>query len=594
MLTETASGRSGLAYISLAAIGLMWTLPFLYYQHGLPITTFYQEWGAAMLGLCGMLLLLTRRYWLQPEIPRIVLLPIILMLLVLLQALLGRMAYFSHALLTSLYLLWAGLLMMLGQRLRREFDLPTLVVALAAILLAGAELGTLAGILQHYRWPTLLNQVVAGKAGTTVVGNMGQPNHFANYTTLGLISLGLLHVRGKLGAWLVAILAAPMLFVLVLSGSRSVWVYLAALCGLAYLWQRGNKPMRRLLVYCVLLLVGFGLMHLLAQVSWMAGVNGNQTTLDRFASQVGSSSIRLHIWYEAWLIFKQFPLLGAGFGQFAYQHFLLGPQLHATYIYGLYNNAHNLVMQTAAEMGLAGLLAWLGTLALWIRQAARAPRTVDHWWGYAILAVLGIHSLLEYPLWYAYFIGIAALLLGVFDNTTFRLELRNAGRLSVASILLLGALSLTQLWQSYRALEHLRALRPTSATDTVYTQRIREGLVAAHAQALLQPYAELVMSSLIEAGTEHLAEKRALNENAMRFVPIGSVVYRQALLLALAGDLPAAQLQIERAIWAFPTDFPLVREQLRTLAQKDPLHFSALLEFALRKNEEYQLAIRTR
>jgi O-antigen ligase len=594
LLIQPVPGRLRLHHFSLLAIGFMWVLPFLYYKHGLPITTFYQEWGAAMLGLFAMLLLLTKRYWQQPEIPRIVVLPIILMLLILLQALLGRMAYFSHALLTSLYLLWAALLMMMGHQLRKEFDLPTLVTVLAGVLVIGAELGALAGVLQHYRWPTFLNYVVAGKTGTAVVGNMGQPNHFADYTTLGLISLGLLYLRGKLRAGLVAVLAMPLLFVLVLSGSRSVWLYLLCLCALAFWWQRRDPAMRRLLHYCALLLAGFGLMHWLVQIPWLTGINGNHTTLDRLTSQVGGSSIRLHIWYESWLIFKQFPLLGAGFGQFAWQHFLLGPALQNTNIAGLYNNAHNLIMQTAAEMGLAGLATWLAALVLWVRQAINAPRTLDHWWGYAILSVLGIHSLLEYPLWYAYFIGIAALLLGMFDNTAFRLELRAVGRLSVASMLLLGGLSLTQLWHSYRALEHLRTLRPISATDTAYTQRIKEGLVAAQGQALLQPYAELVMSSLIDAGPDHLMEKRMLNEKAMRFVPIGSVVYRHALLLALANDLPAAQLQIERAIWSYPTDFPLVREQLRLLAQKDPSHFSALLEFALRKNEEYQLAIHTR
>ncbi len=167
----------------------------------------------------------------------------------------------------------------------------------------------------------------------------------------------------------------------------------------------------------------------------------------------------MHIWYEAWLIFTQFPILGAGFGQFGWQHFLLGPALHNTSILGLYNNAHNLVMQTAAEMGLAGLLILFGTLTLWIRQLRGAPRTIYHWWGCGLLTVLAIHSLLEYPLWYAYFLGVAALTLGILDSTTYRLELRNVGRLSVASILLLGMLSLTQVWLGYRNLEDLTSMR---------------------------------------------------------------------------------------------------------------------------------------
>ncbi len=146
----------------------MWVLPFLYYHHAYPITTFYQEWGAGFLGLCAMPLLLTARYWQAPEVPRIVMLPIGLMLLLMVQFLVGRIDHFDHLMLLSLYFLFAALLIMLGQRLRVDLGLPTLVAVLAMFLLVGAELNTLAGILQHYRWNTFLNPVITVK--TSICG----------------------------------------------------------------------------------------------------------------------------------------------------------------------------------------------------------------------------------------------------------------------------------------------------------------------------------------------------------------------------------------------------------------------------------------
>lgn len=74
--------------ISLTLVGIMWVLPFLYYHHAYPLTTFYQEWSAAMLGLCAMSLLMTKDSAALAAIPRIALLPVALILLVLLQALL--------------------------------------------------------------------------------------------------------------------------------------------------------------------------------------------------------------------------------------------------------------------------------------------------------------------------------------------------------------------------------------------------------------------------------------------------------------------------------------------------------------------------
>ena len=594
MLSKAAFGSIRYTHISLAFVGLMWALPFLYYRHVLPLTTFYQEWGAAMLGLCAMLLLLTKRYWQQPEIPRIVLLPIGLMLLIVVQFALGKVAYFSHTLLTSLYLMWAALLIMLGHRLREELGLPVLATVLAVFLLLGAELNALAGVLQNYRLHTVFDKVVAIKMPGGVYGNVAQPNHYANYIMLGLISLGLLRLRLRLHMWLVALLAAPLLFVMVLSGSRSSWLYLLFMAAMSFLWQRRDKSYLPLLRYSLLLILCFGLMHLVVMIPWLAGPPDTMSTVERLTAQVGGRSIRLHLWHEAWLIFTQHPWLGAGIGQFGWQHFMLGPSLRNTIIQGIYNNAHNTVMQIAAEMGMAGLLILFGTLALWMRQAWSAPHTIYHWWGYGLLAVLGIHSMLEYPLWYAYFIGVAALTLGMLDNTTYRLELRGVGRLSVAVMLLLGVLSLMQVWQGYRKLEGMRSMRPTSAVDENFFRAVNEGLVATHKQALLQPYSELVMSNMIDVNADHLEAKRELNGSVVRFLPAGPVAYREAFLMALSGEQAAAQLQIERSIWAFPAEFPTEREKLRALAQKDPVHFAALLEFALKKYEEYQLAVRTR
>jgi len=569
----------------------MWVLPFLYYHHAYPLTTFYQEWSAAVLGLCAMPLLLTKRYWLQPQLPLIVLLPIGLLLVGMMQFVLGKVSYFDQVFLLALYLLWAALLMMLGQRLREELGLPALATALASFLLVGAELNALAGILQHYRWHTFLDAVITVKISVAVYGNVAQPNHFANYITLGLISLGLLHVRSLLRVRYVALLAMPLLFVLVVSGSRSVWLYLLLMAGMAWLWQRSDKSCLLLLRYTLFLLLGFGLMHLVVQIPWLEGAAGSITTMRRLFGEGTGGSIRLYLWREGWQIFTQFPLLGAGFGQFAWQHFQLDPVLQNTDIVGLYNNAHSLVMQIAAEMGLIGLLILLGMLAMWLIQCGRSQRTVYHWWGYALLGVLAIHSLLEYPLWYAYFLGVAALTLGMLDTTIYRLELRFLGRLSLAAILLLGVLSLGQMLQNYRNLERLMGLRQAVSKDG-YSWR--ENLMAADAQVPLCPYFDLFMSGKIKVDADYLADKRILNERVMSFAPIGAVVYREALLLALSGEQAAAQLQMERAIWSYPDDFQATRKELSALAQKTPENFAALLEFALQKYEERQHAVHAR
>jgi O-antigen ligase len=592
LLKKQPSSSFSLAHISLAFVGLMWVLPFLYYLHAYPITTFYQEWGAGLLGLCALPLLLTARSWQTPEVPRIVLLPIGLMMVLMIQFFAGRITHFDYLMMTSLYFLFSALLMMLGQRLRVELGLPTLVTALAVFLLIGAELNTLAGVLQHYRWNTFLNQVITVKTSSAIYGNTAQPNHYANYITLGLISLGLLYARLSMRVWQAALLAAPMLFVMVLSGSRSSWLYLAFAFGLSWLWQRRDKAMLPLMQFSLSLLLGFGLMHFVVQIPWLEGSTGSVTTAERLFGDIGSGAIRMHLWRESLIIFSQFPLLGAGFGQFAFQHVLLAPEMHNPAVNGLYNNAHNLVMQIGVEAGIAGLIVLFGTLGIWFWQSVvqKAQFTLYHWWGYAVLGVLGIHSLLEYPLWYAYFIGIAALMLGIFDFTAYRLELRNVGRASVALMLVLGAISLFQVFQGYQRLENAMSLRARAATEHSLISRVQEELLAVRNTALLKSYAEMFIANTMEISADHLDLKLELNESTLHFIPIAPVAYHQVLLLALADKPADAKMMLERAIWAYPNDYPTARMEMEDQARKDPARFGPLLEFATQKYEEYRRA----
>ena len=590
-MKNTLQGVS-LTHISLTLVGLMWVFPFLIYHHAYPVTTFYQEWWSALLGVSALILLTDRDYWRQPDIPRIAQLPAALIGVVVLQWSLDKIAYFDQALLFVLYLLFAMLLILLGARLRDCFGITRLAQVLAIFLLVGAELSALVGVLQHFRWDTPLGAVVVMKISSSVYGNIAQPNHFANYIALGMISLGFLLHQQKLRVVHVAVLAMPLLLVMALSGSRSSWLYLLMMAGLAWWLARHDAKQSLLLRYTLWLLAGFGAMHLIVQLPFTTGAQNSVNTVQRlFSEDVSGGGVRLFLWREAMLMFMQSPWVGVGFGQFAWQHFQLLPELQPKGVHGLYNNAHSFVFQLAAETGIAGLLSLFLPLGVWFMGLRRSPLDAAHWWGYAVLGVLSIHSLLEYPLWYAYFMAIAAFLLGMLDETRYHLELRRVGRLSVVLILFLGLLSLMQLMTGYRELEQVQEIRSASKIGENTAELLHEKLVAVHTGSLLSPYAELFMANLIEVNDDHLKEKLAINSRVMHFVPISSVVYRQALLLAQADQLEQAKITVLQAIWSFPGQFDHMHKQLLLKAEKDPEHYAALLEFALQKNQEYRSGI---
>jgi len=107
---------------------------------------------------------------------------------------------------------------------------------------------------------------------------------------------------------------------------------------------------------------------------------------------------------------------------------------------------------------------------------------------------------------------------------------------------------------------------------------------------LLSPYAEIFIGGLADVNADHLEGKLALNDRIVRFVPTDSIVYRRAFFQAQNNQLAEAKQTLEQAIWSYP-GYASGHQQLVNLAEKDPVHFSALLEFALQKEKEHALAV---
>jgi len=539
------------ACISLFIIGLMLVVPFLYYYHALPIASFYQEGLTALIGLCAMPLLLTSRYWSNVEIPRIVLLPIGLMTLAIVQYCIGIIDHLDTLLIMSFYMVFAVLLMMIGHRLKVELGAHTVVVWLAVFLLIGAELNAAIGLIQHYLLNPFTLQFITSKSSIVVYGNVAQANHYAAYVSIGLVSLWLLSVQFSMRWWKVALLASPLLFVIILSGSRSGALYVALIACVAYFWRNHLHTWRKLALWG-------GLLAIISFVAYLSifGVG---------------DSIRLNLWKDALVMFSHNPLFGSGLGQFAYQHFNLSAELKDAFVVGLYNNAHNLPLQIMVEFGLIGLVVLIVPLILWICKAHKP--TVYHLWGYAILAILGIHSLLEYPLWYMYFVGIAALLLGMFDATIYKLNWGMVGRVALLCILTLYTLSMVLIYDGYKHLELSMALRKFAATDNRYFQPMQQELYLTYENVFMRSYAELYSATLVTPDENRTGEKIALSDRSMHFIPVPQVALNQVLMLSIQGRPEEAKELLERVKWSFPAEYKAMLPMLENLAQKYPDKF---------------------
>jgi len=575
------------ARASLYACGLLLSLPFLQPYHRFPLTTFYSEWLSFALGLLAALFLLRRQSGATAEYPAIALAPLAFIAVVALQAALGRVPYVEQVLITTLYLLWASLLIVLGARLVQELGMVPVAETLAWFVLAGGMLSALAGLIQHYDVATPIGFLVTRKTSAAVFGNLAQANHFAAHISMALGSAVFLYGRKRLGAPLAIGCVTLLLLMAALAGSRSPWLYFTAFTLLALLVRRLRRDdeTRRLVVLTLALLPGFlvaqGVAHLIAPVEGL-----QVTSMERLFASASGIAARVELWTVAWQMFLAAPILGSGWGQFPWHHFL-GLALNGPGIApGLCNHAHNLLLHLLAETGVVGFAIIFGAAIVWFFDLRRATLDSCWWWLLAMLLVIGIHSMLEFPLWYSTFLGPAALLLGLGAKRMLHVRFEGALRLVIAICMLIGALNLYGVLAPYRDFEQVLFSPDSQSRAAAGKEAFMSAISRVHREPVLTPYAELAVAYGVVPSLKNLPQKIDLVRRAMRFAPSEVLVYRLAALLALNGDSESALQQLHQAMTAYPAGLGAAIVQLEALARDHPAEITPLLELASAKRAQ--------
>lgn len=567
--------RGPLTYASLACVALLCVAPFLQPFHHFPLTAFYSECLAFALGLGVMAVLFDRRAWIVPEVPWVVLWPLVLATLLMGHGAFGWSPYFGQALIAALYLIWAAGLIVAARALTRACGFAALSTLIAASLAAGAVLSALVGIVQHFNVVTPINAWIARPVGAAIFGNLAQPNHFASHAVLGLFSIA--YLCSRRAAWAIAG-ALPLLFVLGVSGSRSAWLYLFAAFVLAA-WLRVAAPQdragQRLFMACGGFIIVYYAMQALVDAGWFRPPDREVVTaVERLFSGADSVADRINLWRAAWSMWLENPLGGVGWGAFSARYFDFMTGADAPGAFSLFHNAHNIGLHFLAETGLAGTLILVLPLLVWLRQAGSGTRDAGQWWLFALVAILGLHSLLEYPLWYSYFLGIAALLLGIAPTAVFTPRLARMGRAIVIAMVAIGAFNLATLWADYREFEQVFFTPPGQLRDRDFS----ETMSRLHRNPVLTPYIELASALPLTVEETDLAQRIFLTERARGFAPLATLVYRQVLLLALAQRVPEAQALLVRARRAYPAAPQEFERDLARLVREHPARFRPLIE----------------
>jgi len=320
----------------------------------------------------------------------------------------------SLALESGTLLLAALLVYLAGSGLREELRVDAFTWLCWGLLLAGL-LSFIVSLAQVFM-PDWTNGWLIARSGLPgrAIGNMRQPNHLASLMMWASVAAVYLGDQGRLGRWSAA--ALPLLlfgfvFTIVLSASRTGMGSVALLV----IWgaiDNSLKRSARIALVCTALMVGLSWWGM-EQWAHAGHVFGAQTRLE---TEGAGSKSRLAILANAWELVKSNPWTGVGWGEFNLA-WTMTPFPGRPVAF--FDHTHDLLMQLAVELGLplaaliTGLLLWALWRALDAGIQAAGPEVVMRRSAVMVVLTIGVHSLLEYPLWYAYFLLPCAYAMGL-------------------------------------------------------------------------------------------------------------------------------------------------------------------------------------
>ena len=355
------------------------------------------------------------------KIPKIFFLFLGIVSIPIFQYLLGISYYRQDAFVSASYLFLFWITMILGYNavnLDKKFD----VDSIANENILNNFLNVLIGVSILQVWIVLRQWLLFDgniwtvdiPIGLRSYGNFGQPNHLATFLCMGLIATLIKFEYKLLSKYTASFIGIFLLIGVVLTQSRTAWIIALTL---TIWWGLKRKKLDLRLTFKYLgLWVGsyYVLIALIRQIARFLGLS-DLNMIQRF----NAGYERLSMWQQVCYAIKQEPFFGYGWGQ------LRTALMQTVDIYPNAKNfesAHNLFLDLIIWNGLPvatviiGFIFWI-LIKLYLIKVNKIAFLL-----LACALPIFIHSLLEYPLSYAYFLLPFGLILGMVYCVLFQTQ----------------------------------------------------------------------------------------------------------------------------------------------------------------------------
>lgn len=268
---------------------------------------------------------------------------------------------------------------------------------------AGAFISVIPQVIQYFGlssleifWPWIRDA-----APGTSIGNIGQPNQQATFLAIGLISTYWIYSHRKIS--FPTCLAASTLISLgiALSASRTGALHLLFVPFISWWVSKGDKKTFSFFIFACLF--SYVLTSLTAPyIANSIGIENAKSVFIRIVGIGSSCDNRGILWGNVIELILQKPWQGWGWNNLRYAQYITdfeSPRLCA-----VLGNAHNLPLHFAVTLGIP-ITIFIFSIATYcfIKLTPWKERVSEKKYLWAVLIPIGIHSMLEFPLWYGPF-----------------------------------------------------------------------------------------------------------------------------------------------------------------------------------------------
>lgn len=426
-----------MSYRPLIAISfLFFCLSILNPVHTLPWVGFFSEASAFI----GMLLLLPLLFNRQLKVPKITIPFVFFSILPLIQYTLGQIFFFSNASLSIIYIFSFWLAILIGYNFSLKETKSQLrfnfTNFLAWFLFVSGVFSALFALLQ---WLNISNHVpvIMEFVGYRPYANMAQPNHLGTLLNLALFSSCYLYGKGKLKLPILVIIFIFLTFAMALTQSRTG--YLIFLSALLFVFLFNNKLNLNIKnKYLIVILIYFlAIISILGEIKKLLSHYFNIGPTVSIIERATTGYDRLNIWNQMVHAIMKQPWDGYGWNQTTSAQFSVIDLYHGK---EWATSSHNFFLDLLVWCGVPIGIVIISFIIYFYLYLCRNIIDLDRFFSVLVISALGIHGLLEYPLYYSYFLIPLGLFCGIsltgYRSTVYQVRGQNLIFIFVLGVIL--------------------------------------------------------------------------------------------------------------------------------------------------------------